>query len=360
MMPNHMPDQDLIPDIQKFIQKYVALPSKNEALVLATWVLHTWNFGAANVTPYLYIYSFKPSSGKSTLLETLQVIARNARRADDMTAPVMFKIIERECPTLLMDEIDTQWSGSRNEPKRNVLNTGYRKGGVAWREQARELIEFSTFCAKVLCGINNGFLPATIRDRCIPIELKPKASDQKIERFVMHRVMQSADLNDLLDRIELFGNRHFADIHVQSPKPMANVAPRQDEISEPLLAIAAVLGYEDELRTALERIFATAGKTQPSPTQVIFRRIHEAFEGQPKIWTDDLCKALGPMYNGRTLALWLEPFGIMPKDVRVGNQVKRGYSADQFMQVWEAHLGLKNFEDDSENFSEVDEESEAA
>jgi hypothetical protein len=352
-MRDHIPDPDLLSDIKTFIKRYVALPSEHHADVLAVYVIHTWNIKVANVTPYLYVYSKGPQSGKTRLVEVLTVLCRNARRADDMTAPVMFKIIDREMPTLMTDEVDTIWSGARNEPKRNIYNTGYKRGGCAWREQARELIQFSTFCAKVLAGINNGFMPPTIRDRCIPIEMERRTKDQPIERFMERKA--SHDAEPLLERISDFSETFRADILAMSPEPMDMLSDRQDEISEPLLQIAAVLGVEQQIRHAIERVFISAGKHQPSPEQVIFGRIHQAFDGEQKIFTDDLCSALGPMYNGRTLALWLEPFGISPKNVRVGNQVMRGYTSDQFAHMWGIHLNLidDGETDDSENEEEV-------
>lgn len=343
-------DKDLLSDIKKFITRYVAMPNDDATLVLSIWTLHTWLFNAANVTPYLYVFSSEPGCGKTRLLEVMSCLSRNARRADDMTTPVMFKLIGRECPTLLKDEIDTIWSGSRNESQRQLYNTGYRKGGSAWRERAGELTEFSTFCPKVLSGINNGFMPTTVRDRCIPIELHKRRDDQTIERFVENRVRSSSEMEALLDRIAEFAEDFYADVSMMRPEPMIHLDDRQDEISEPLLAIGCVLGVEDELRTALTKLFATGNKTQPNPTQVIFRRIHTAFQGEPKIWSEELCAAVGPMYTPKTLALWLEPYRIAPKNVRKGNQVQRGYTIDQFEGAFQKYLGVEpEPETDSEN-----------
>jgi hypothetical protein len=352
----HIPDSNLITDIKAFFDKYVAL-SNDQSFLLAHYVLHTWLIKAANVTPYLWIKSKEPQCGKTKLIEILNCLSRNARRADDMTAPVMFKIIARECSTLLIDEIDTVWSGSRNEPKRQVLNTGYRRGGSAWREQARELVEFSTFSCKVIAGIDNGFLPATVRDRCIPVEMERRKDGQQIERFIESRVRASFELENLLNRIMKFCDEFYAEVAMQSPLPMSNLSDRQDEITEPLIAIACVLDTEQELRDAITKIYATSTRTAANPIQIIFRRIYEAFEGRSKIFTEDLCEELGPMYNGRTLAIWLDSYGITPKPVRIGNQVLRGYVAADFEPAWSQHLGIKKFDSEPEDEQESDEDA---
>lgn len=343
----------LVADIEAFMQRFVVLPDEQTSQMLAVWVIHTWLIDAAQVTPYLYVYSSEPASGKTRLLEVLSLLCRNARRADDMTAPVMFKMIERELPTLLIDEVDTIWSGSRNDEKRRIINTGYRRGGSAWREQARELIEFSTFCPKVMSGLNNGFMPRTIQDRSIPIEMARRDSGDRLERFNETALMRSASLDELLDRIVAFKDEYFADITAQSPEPMTQLSDRQDEVSQPLLAIAAVCGIEQEMRDDLDKIFSASAGKSVNPVVVILGRIRDAFKGEEKMFTEDITTALGDSWNGRQLAIWLEPLGIGPMDVRIGNRVMRGYLRKDFESAWSTYLpsaqsGLRIVQSDNE------------
>lgn len=327
-------DTALVPDIMAWQRRFVILPSRHHELISATFCVHTWAFHTAVVTPYLYVYSKDPGSGKTRYLDTLAALVRAPRRAENMTPVVMFELIERECSTLLIDESDTIWSGSRNEPLRNVVNTGYKKGGCAYRIRAREVKEFSTFAAKVLAGINNGFMPATVRDRCIPFELKKRAKGQRVERFNETKIKDDSQLKDLHERIFYFVEHFSADLTAMVPEPMESLSDRQDEISEPLLAIAAVLGYEDELREALEFAFTTGEKKKVDPTTIIMGRIQDAFAGRHNMWSEELVEALGPMYTQHQLARWLAPFGIKTKNVRRGQVVKKGYTADQFMEQW--------------------------
>lgn len=331
-------DVELAADIRAFMGRFVAWPSEAHEVMLAFWLLHTWTIEAAHVTPYIYVTSDGPGCGKTRGVEVLSMLARNPIRADDMTAPCMFKVIARLQPTLLIDEVDCIFAGSRNDPKKMMLNTGYKLGGMAYREQAREVIGFTTYCAKVLAGIDNGFMPATIRDRCIPVKMTQRPKGHPLERFTEHAVRHSTEREALIDRIMAFKEAWFADITAMDPLPMAGLSDRQDEISHPLLAIACVFGMEDELREALQSIFATVGQTA-SPRQVILGRIRDAFGEQPKIFTEDLCALLGPAFNGRQLAIWLEPLGVRPKDVRIGEVVLKGYSRDQFDQAFRTYLG---------------------
>jgi hypothetical protein len=331
-------DQDLIADIEATISKYVALPSPDHLRVLSLYVMHTWCFEAAHVTPYLFIYSSDPGSGKTRLLEVLNGLCRNAYRAEDMTAPIMFKIIERECPTLLIDEVDTIWSGNRNEEKRRILNTGYKKGGMAWRQVAYDLIQYSTFSPKVLAGLKNGMLPATVYDRSIPIGMKKKGKDVHIERFVEHLFEKSSEVDGLLDRICEFKDEHLVTLTFQRPERLGALGDRQNEICEPLLQIASVFGIEAETRDMLEHLFSQEnGMDSLSPEQVLLSRVRDAFGTATKLHTEELLTGL-PGFNGRTLALNLEQFDISPVDVRIGTQVRRGYHLKQFAEAFEHNL----------------------
>ena len=55
------------------------------------------------------------------------------------------------------------------------------------------------------------------------------------------------------------------------PEPIKALSDRQNEISEPLLAIASVCGLEDELRHALSMAFA--GDNAQTPKQALLARI---------------------------------------------------------------------------------------
>jgi putative DNA primase/helicase len=331
-------DYELIEDLEGTVRKYVYLPSDEHYRILALYIVHTWCFDAAHVTPYLFLYSSKPGSGKTRLLEVLSGLCRNAHRAEDMTAPIMFKLIERECPTLLLDEVDTIWSGSRNEEKRRILNTGYKDGGCAWRQVARSLERYSTFSPKVLAGLRNGMLPATIYDRSLPIGMDRKPKEVKLERFIESEFSSSGEVDALLERIFQFKDQHLVTLTYQLPEPLGTLSDRQNEISEPLLQIASVFGIEQETRDALEAIFADEnGLSSMSPEATLLMRIRNAFGQSEKAHTDVLLRAM-PGFNGRTLALNLEKFGIAPRDVRMGAKVARGYQLADFAAAFEQYL----------------------
>lgn len=332
-----MPDEALIPDLAAFIRRYVVLPTDEHATVLALWALHTWCFESARTTPYLYVHSPEKQSGKTRLLEVLELIVRNPMRATNVTSSVLFRAIDTLQPVLLLDEVDSIWSGSRNEQMRGILNGGYKTGGHVWRIQLRVPTKFNTFCPKVLAGINNGFLPDTLVDRCIPIKLRRKDKSQACERFYQLDVSESPEVEDLLERIELFTKLFALDVAIQRPDPMNSVSDRQWEISEPIIGLAILFGMEREARAALERLFAEC-EDQPNLSHALLRDIRDAFGTRDKLFTTDLLDVLGGAWNGKLLGVWLAPYGITPAVLRIGNRQSRGYQRSQFEQLWAACL----------------------
>lgn len=334
---NPQPYAGLLGDLEALIARYVIFPNGDFLRVVALWILHTWTFEACHVTPYLYLTGEK-EAGKTRALDVFGLLARNAIRAEDMTAPIMFKLIERENkPVLMIDEVNTIFGGQRNDVKRRILDTGYKQGGCAWREQAREIVEFSTFSAKVLAGLNNGFMPDDIASRCITIPMAKKSPTDKVERFNEFYLRRSAQFEEMLERIFAFAEDAFADLTAQRPEPLAALGDRQNEIVEPLLAIANVLGVELEFRASLQRIYRTMGNAL-SPSQINLARIRAAFGSDDSIFSEDLCEALGPAWSPKQLALWLEQFHIAPKNIRQGTQVLKGYERSDFQAIWDANL----------------------
>lgn len=331
-------DESLVPHLAAFIKKYVALPSDDHAIVLALWVIHTWTWEHTRTTPYLYIHSDGPQCGKTLLIEVLEMLVRNPMRATSMTQSVLFRAIDTFQPTLLWDEVDTVFSGGRNEPHRNILNAGYKRGGWVYRIFQQQPRKYDTFCPKLLAGINNGFLPATVKDRAIPMKLRRRTKEQHVERFNQGDAQASPEVMQLLDRIEVFAKTWARQLRFIRPEPMLSVKDRQWEITEPLVALGACFGQEPRVRKACEAMFKDLHDA-PSPQQQLLDDLRECFDmadDNGRMFTEDICTLLGPTWNGRQLALWLEPYGIEPDLLRIGNKQQRGYERSQFETLWAA------------------------
>src|SRR4051812_38769813 len=95
----------LLDAIAEFIARHVVCsPEQRDALAL--WVLHTHAIDAANATPYIRITAPEIESGKTLLLETLELLVANGWLTGRVTASSLVRKIHGERPTLLLDESD--------------------------------------------------------------------------------------------------------------------------------------------------------------------------------------------------------------------------------------------------------------
>src|SRR5262249_24876561 len=118
----------LITKLEQFFNSHAQLPP-NAGLILALWAINTWTFDVFRTVAYLLLKSAVPSCGKSTILELLAEVCRNARLSTSLSEAVLFRIIEKFTPTLLIDEAESlAGNGDRAEALRTVANAGYKRG----------------------------------------------------------------------------------------------------------------------------------------------------------------------------------------------------------------------------------------
>ena len=171
-----------------FLRRYVVFSSAAQPTATALWVAHTWALDGFDYTPYLRVDSPEKQCGKSRLLDCLERITPKAWGTISPSEAVLFREIDRDCPTLLLDETDTLFCNGKDdraESLRAMLNAGFeRKARVprcVGQGSSFGVQHFAVFCAKAFAGI--GSLPDTIRDRCISIRLVRKSRDESVERF---------------------------------------------------------------------------------------------------------------------------------------------------------------------------------
>jgi DNA primase len=95
----------LLEETVKFIRRFIAL-TPAQADVIALWVAHTHAFGAADTTPYLAITSAEKQSGKTRLLEVLDLVVAKPWFTSRVSPAVLARKVANEQPTLLLDESD--------------------------------------------------------------------------------------------------------------------------------------------------------------------------------------------------------------------------------------------------------------
>lgn len=347
--------RQLLGQIERFIGRYVVLPDSSCALLLSLWVLHTWAFEAAHATPYIVVLSPEKRSGKTRLLEVLELLVREPWRVVSASAAVVARKIERDCPTLLLDEIDAIFAGKEEyqEALRGVLNAGNRRGATYDRcdGKGQELKSFSTFCPKVLGGIDNGRLPDTIRDRAMEVRMQRKLPGQEVQRF-RHREAQE-QVGPLRESLEAW--THAANHALEPARPMLpdELDDRAQDSWEPLLAVAELAGQgcAERARAAASTVSGDRDADEEANGTRVLKALRTVLHDRDAATTAEVLEKLngyetlpfgawrdGRGLDGRGLARILKPYGVKPGTIRVDEATLKGYRSEWLEDAWRRYL----------------------
>jgi hypothetical protein len=162
----------LLHQIRQRFEHYLVLPP-GAAVALTLWTAHAHCFTAFRLTPRLNLQSPEPGCGKTTTLDVIASLVPRPVRTENLTAPILFRLVDQSQPTLLLDEVDAYLPQA--EELRGLLNAGHKRGACAYRcvngskGKSNLLRKFKAFAPAVLSGL--GKLPGTLHDRSIHIPL---------------------------------------------------------------------------------------------------------------------------------------------------------------------------------------------
>ena len=122
--PNPVSGVDVLDELVATFRSYLALQD-GAAEAMALWVMFTHAFDVAEASPRLALTSPVPQCGKSRVLSILTLLVPRPAPASNWTPAVVFRVIERDLPTLLIDEADT-FLDQRSD-LRGILNSGHTR-----------------------------------------------------------------------------------------------------------------------------------------------------------------------------------------------------------------------------------------
>ena len=346
---------ELLDELAGFVRRFVVM-STAQCDAAALWIAHTRCFDASEQTPYLAISSAEKRSGKTRLLEVLELLVARPWLTGRVTAAVLARKVDAEKPTLLLDESDAAFNGDKEyaEALRGLLNTGHRRGGksTVCVGQGAEMgyKDFSTYCPKAIAGI--GRLPDTVADRSLPIRLERRAPGETAERFRRRDAeLEALPLVAVLEQLAGL----VSVLEDARPDLPAELDDRAQDAAEPLLAIADRAGrdwpkrarralvelhggreIEDESSGVrlLDDIRAVFGDDDRITTTVLLDRLTELEESPWGEW-------FGKPLTSRGLSRLLKPYTIKSRAIRVDEKVSRGFLREQFERSWAQYLPPK-------------------
>jgi hypothetical protein len=343
--PQPVEGVELLDALVASFRRYLALP-KGAAETLALWAVFTHAIDASAVAPRLAILSPTPRCGKTTLLGLLIRLVRQPLPASNVSPAALYRVIEQDRPTLLIDEADT-FLAPRSELI-GILNSGHSRDTafiVRCEGDSHDVKPFGTYTAIAIAKI--GKLPAALHDRCLVIRMQRKGAGDKIERFREDRV--ASDLLALKRKAARWAADNVPTLRKADPDIPKVLHDRAADNWRLMIAVADLAdGHWPE--TARRVAVLISGEEEDSSLAVqLLHDIRDIFDALQK---DRLPTALllgnlvnredrpwatlidGMPLGGHRFASMLEPFGIRPKVLRIGEKTLRGYERLQFADAW--------------------------
>jgi len=76
----------ILDEVAEFVRRYVLLPSDSALVAVVLWIAHAHCLEAAEATPYLSVQSPEKRSGKTRLLEVLELVVPRPLRCCSMSS----------------------------------------------------------------------------------------------------------------------------------------------------------------------------------------------------------------------------------------------------------------------------------
>ena len=349
----------LLADVEAYVRRFVAFPSEGAVVAFVLWAAHTHALDAFESTPRLALLSPEPGSGKTRAQEILELLVMNPLFSLNTSAAALFRTVADPDgrPVVLIDECDTIFgpkASKDNEDIRGFVNAGHRRGAVAHRCVVRgkeiDVVAFPAYAAVSLSGLDD--LPDTIMTRSVVIRMRRRAPHERVEPY--RRRLHAHEGHDLRDRLDEELSRRERELAEAWPEMPPGVEDRAADVWEALLAVADLAGGEWPERARVAAVADVAGSRQGGETLGIrlLADVRRAFAGHQvdKLTTNDLLLYLnaledapwgdlrGKPLDPRGLSRRLTKYEITPRNIRIGEQVHKGYVLDDLADAWSRYL----------------------
>jgi hypothetical protein len=174
---------ELFKALQNFIGRRVIFTHECIPPVLALWLMGTYCYVLFNYFGYVWLTSLVPGCGKTLVEKILSLVAFSATSPlVDPTPATVFRDIEANCSTFILDEVEGLDPEKKGELL-GILNAGFERGakvrrmipaGEGWSVKA-----FDVYGPKVIAGINQ--IPRPLQTRSFRTEMRKKKNTEEIK-----------------------------------------------------------------------------------------------------------------------------------------------------------------------------------
>jgi DNA primase (bacterial type) len=303
----------LFEEIRDFIRRYMWYPDERTYSLLAVWIMQTYVFMVFDQLPYLALVGTK-RAGKTRLFELLEMLCFNAKLASSVTDAYLFRSVEIDRVTLLVDEADQLKAPSKDglNEKLEILRSGYRRSGSVGRIEGddRARVDFSTYSMKAIANVSG--LEDALEDRTIslPVERKPK--EVHVAKLVHRKVQRQAQV--MRNKLYCFGLQYAGRLaELYETVEVEGVDDREAEIWSGPACIAHLLG--DDIVAVVQEL-ARENSARKS--------LHEGMES---------------VEAQEILAIWM----VVNEEPNISEGVRKWYQAERLRDAIIDQLGWDKF-----------------
>ena len=242
--------------IKNTLEKHIEFSNPFDSSLAALWTIGTYIFPVFEAYPYLLLNGTR-GSGKTKLLEIMYYLAFNAEITANASPSSVFRLIEANLSTVLIDEGETLSGRERDKELIYLLNAGYKKSGVVTRvnKDTHQIEKFQVYSPKAVAAINP--LDSTLQSRFIIVNMIKTGNKDKGNIRVSDRSADWGKLRNSLYRFALICGLDVSEIFEKSEK-IQLLNCRNNELWSPLLAIAEYLHYCSPHSNLFESLSALA------------------------------------------------------------------------------------------------------
>jgi len=348
------PGHVLLDDVAAVLERFIVFPSVEHRHAVTLWVAHCHVVEVFESSPRLALLSPEPASGKTRTLEVLELLVPRPMHILNASTAAVFRSIEAERPTLLLDEVDAVFGrrggDDTGEDLRALLNAGHRRGATIPRcvGKSMDVKRFPVYAALALAGL--GDLPDTLMSRSVIVRMRRRAPGEDVEPFRFR--LAEHDLHDIRDRLAAWLDDIRDQLAGAWPDLPAGITDRPADCWEPLLAIADAAGgdWPARARVACVELCKVAESREASLGVRLLADLRVVFGADDRLYTDTVLDRLhkldeapwsdlrGRPLDARGLAYRLRAYEVRPVQVNIDGTNRRGYRREDLHDVWLRYL----------------------
>jgi putative DNA primase/helicase len=338
---------ELLAAIETKYRRYVVTSG---AVVMATvlWVPFSYVVEIATHAPKLLYTSPVKDAGKTTALHVVRWMVQRSYPAVEATGAVLYRIIDRLKPTLLLDEADTLFQ--RRNALAHIINESWTNSGSKIpraKAGGKGFDEYDVYGAQLI-SMKGLHVPDTTASRCIIGQFLPKLASELVDEFTY---LDDDEFKMIRRKLQRWAIDNAVVLRAAKPDFPPGFNNRVRVNWKMLLAIADLAGDKWSKRARNAALELETGRDEQSEEIRLLAGLRDVWSSAPERTSESLCAALaahptgewadfrgkGPISQHQLAAFLRVKFMIRPfpgHPTKRSDVTRGSYKRGQFEELW--------------------------